>query len=419
MRLLLILLTAMSFTVKDKNTVTMDGLWPYDIEAAYSCSYQKGDVREGDVATLSLSHLDGITVEQVEVYLKSNKSSGGGAFTVTANEETVAAKSGMFNEWFGAFDNSEYHGLSLLERSVESVQSLNISLTGTANSLHIEKYVITYGNAPARTVTLMNGKDEFATLREETGGQGVVLPSAPDVTDWWFKGWCRREFWTESSLPELYHSYNRFYPSEDCTLWAVYEYIADNEQVYATELQDGDYRYVNSQNNQALTGVPDEDGYMDKATLNEQDDQQIYSIRFVGQDTAFITHAESDVPIGYNAYEPKMEDKASPWLVYHVEEQVMFWAEINGKSYVFLTNTMDKYGNICAGLFHADPGESPMRLMPVREEKEALYTCHPEMKVGIEEVMDEGMSGLKDERRVVFGIYEISIRNGKKYLILR
>ena len=39
--------------------------------------------------------------------------------------------------------------------------------------------------------------------------------------------------------------------------------------------------------------------------------------------------------------------------------------------------------------------------------------------MGIEEVKDEGISGLEDEWKVVFGIYEIYIRNGKKYLILR
>ena len=47
------------------------------------------------------------------------------------------------------------------------------------------------------------------------------------------------------------------------------------------------------------------------------------------------------------------------------------------------------------------------------------FTCHPEAMVGIDEVEDEEMRGLGDERVVQVGIYELHIHKGKKYIILK
>ena len=63
MNLLLVLLSVMTFTVETKNSVTTNGQCPDDMEVAYNCSYQKGQVRAGDVATLTLGNLGGIAQE--------------------------------------------------------------------------------------------------------------------------------------------------------------------------------------------------------------------------------------------------------------------------------------------------------------------------------------------------------------------
>ena len=96
MNLLLVLLSVMTITVETKSSVSMDGEWPYDIDVSYSNSYQKGDVRSGDVAELRLSHMEGVVVEKVEVYVKSNKNGGGGTFTLTADGEPISTVSGTF-----------------------------------------------------------------------------------------------------------------------------------------------------------------------------------------------------------------------------------------------------------------------------------------------------------------------------------
>ena len=89
MKLLMILLAVMTWTVESKNSVSGEGTWPYSIEVDYSCSYQKGTVRAGDEATLTMSGLGGITVEKVVMHMKANKSSGAGILTILANDKQI------------------------------------------------------------------------------------------------------------------------------------------------------------------------------------------------------------------------------------------------------------------------------------------------------------------------------------------
>ena len=252
MNLLLILLSVMTFTVETKSSVSMDGTWPYEV--SYDCSYQKGTVRSGDVATLNLGNLGGMVIEQIEVSVRSNKDAGAGTFEVKANGETVCTKAGTLKNWVGQYDNQNYHIVSLLETSIADVQTLVIQLTGTTNSLYIEKFVITYGHGPARTVTLMNGDEVYDTVKEETGGQGVMLPSLESLPKWQFIGWTETPFESEyTALTSFYRSGMQFYPYEDATLWAVYEFNPA-PRAYATQLVSGDYIYLNILDSQYLRG---------------------------------------------------------------------------------------------------------------------------------------------------------------------
>ncbi|MBR6035078.1 MAG: hypothetical protein IKP39_03375 [Paludibacteraceae bacterium] len=411
MNLLLVLLSVMTITVETKSSVSMDGEWPYDIDVSYSNSYQKGDVRSGDVAELKLSHLEGVVVEKVEVYVKSNKNGGGGTFTLTADGEPISTISGTFNEWFGAYDNTDYHPIELLDSPV-SLDELVISLEGSENSLHIEKYVITHTSQPAWTVTLMKGAEVYGTMTEPSGGQGIMLPSLAPQGQWHFVGWTMWEFWTIYTMPNILPSSSRFYPDQDCTLWAVYEY-QPVEMVYAEDLVSGEYLYVNRTTGQALSGVP-EDGVMWAATTNNEDPDQIYYIDFASADTAYITHEATGTPIGYSGLQ--MVAKPSPWLVYRDGKETIFYMEQGGKKYVLWLNVWDSYSSTYAGLLEARNLSSPMALMPAGPSmEEPAFTCHPECGLGVEEVKGEEVKG---ERVVRFGIYELHIVNGEKRLVI-
>ena len=293
MKLLLVLMAVMSFTVESKTTVSADGLWPYDMSATYANSYNKGQVRANDVATLTVSGLDGITIDAIEVSVKSNKSSGAGTFTVSADGQQIAMKTGSLKDWFGAFDNTFYHVLSLLSTPRNNVSELVITLTGSESSLYIDRYTITWSQSqvqtPAYTVTLMNGSSVYTTLTEQARGKGVILPAMPDLEEWQFIGWSSREFWeTPDFVYALYPANERFYPSANGTLWAVYRSQQEPVVQIVKELTDGEYLYVNRTADIALTGVP-EDGIMDFDEMSLLDNRQYYSISFAGADTAYIT----------------------------------------------------------------------------------------------------------------------------------
>ena len=414
MRLLLILLSVMMWTVETKNSVAGDGEIPYGTTAEYACSYQKGQVRQGDNATLTLSSLGGVTIEQISVSLKSNKNSGGGVFTVFVNGTQVAFLEGSLQAWAGAYDNANYHDVTILSQSVTGVEELEIRLEGTTNSLFIEKYVITYSETVPLVVTLMDGNGIVGELSEIQSGKGVQLPSLPDKEDWRFLGWTERECWTVYEAPKYYRTGSTYVPDEDCTLWALYETKpAEEETTYVTDLQSDIYIYTNRISGMALAGVP-ENGKMGFEPLDYASDNQYYSIDFVTPDTAYITHVKTGTPIGYNG--TKMAAYASPWLVYHEGDQTIFYTVINTKTYVLWLNVLESdQSNYYAGLQPVTNLASPMGLcLPQPQTCVYTYTCHPECGMGVEDIQAPSC-----ERVVRFGIYELHINNGHKQLILR
>ena len=416
MRLLLVILSAiMSWVINSKTSVSGEGA-PEGVSATYACTYQKGDVRANDTATIVLSNMAGMTVEQIEVYVKSNKSSGAGVFTVEANGLPVATKSGTFKDWIGDYDNSEYHPIPILSAPAEGVNELSIRLVGTANSLHIQKYVISYTTAAPRIVTLMCGNATYQTLTETGAGAGVVLPSVPPVSSWEHIGWSPVEFWELEQLPEvpLYEPGSTFIPTEDGTLWAVYQQDLTPGIEYVTELSSGLYMYLNYETNRALTGVPAA-GQMAVAATNKYDERQHYWVELLTDSTATITHAMTQTPIGYNE-QAQLVAEPSEWKIYHEGDQTLFYTVIAGKNYVLWTEISDETGEkIYAGLLKAGAGPSPMRLLSTLiPERQITYTCHPEAQA-IETVDAETQ---QPQTIMRFGNYELRLRKGQKELIV-
>ena len=411
MNLLLILLSVMTFTVETKTTVSMSGNWPYGIDAAYECSYQKGQVRNGDVATLSLTGLGGIVVEQVEVYVKSNKEAGAGTFEVMVNGSTASTKSGSLKNWVGKFDNQNYHAVSLLGKSFSDVHELTIRLTGTVRSLYIERYVITYGAAPEHTVTLMKGDEVYETLREASGGQGVVLPGMESEPDWQFCGWTKTPFESEMTTSTSWYPFGcTYYPSEDETLWAVYAYEPE-QTVYEQELVSGDYIYMDASNLIAMTGVP-VSGKMGATFANIEDLNQWYTIEFTASgDSATIRHKATGTCIGYSG--TKLVEKNSQWAVYHDGPVTAFYTTTNNHTYMLFPG-YDYGGGEYTQLFLVTDVSQAYTALVSTEPVEVIYSCYPERLQAIEQVEEE-----KHEVIVPFGIYELHIKDGHKRLRIR
>ena len=416
--LVFILSAVMTWTVKSKNTVTTDDVCPPYLEVQYSCSYQKGDVRAGDTAAIVFQGLRQATIEQVEVFVKSNKSAGAGVFTVAVNGTTKATQSGSLKDWTGAYDNTEYHPIALLESPVTNVDELSVSLVGTTNSLHIEKYVIRYTPASAHTVTLMKGDEVFTSLSEVSGGDGVVLPTMPDEGGWHFAAWSEQPFYTLSALPVSCLFPGTFYPAADVTLWAVYVSENSGSEAVATVLEDGLYCYADTTSMFAMKGAISTEGILSNAYLDANDLSQVYDIEFdtVGG-TAVIYHPQSDTYIGYKG--TSLVNEPSLWKVYHSGKVTAFYTEQSGKTYIlwpyyFKHMGEDEYIRCADIIPTGNLSVSPTVLVSVDEAtEEPVYTCHPEIGMGTEETPAPDKGGYC----IPFGNYRLVIRAGQKILI--
>lgn len=406
MNLLIILLSVMTWTVESKNTVTLtDGTVPYGIEVSYANTYNKGQLRAEDVATLTLSNLGGITVERVSLAMHANAKSGAGVIVLVCNDAQLAQRT--VNWQTVSTDVEVFSGQQ------HGVDKLEIKGTGLQSSIYIDAFTIEYLPRAPMSVVLMRGSTPIDTLMEEHGMSGVILPWLEDEDHWRFRGWSKTEFWTVYDEPTYQHSNTRYYPEND-TLWAVYQWeeVNTQERVYEEELCSGVYMYVNRKTQMALTGVP-ADGTMVSAKPNVYDDNQHYMISFVGTDTAYITHVPTGTPIGYNG--TQMAAKTSPWNVYHQGDQTLFYTTIDGKKYILWLNICDGYGENCyAGLFQANPGNSPMGLLGTMMPTEIYaFTCHPETGVGIESVQNSEVRNQK-----VFQNGQVLIlRQGETYTV--
>lgn len=403
MKLLFILLSFMTLTVQDKNTVFLsDGQWPYDIETRYSNTYNKGQVRAGDVATLTLSNLGGITVDTITMALRSNQNEGEGTVRVVCNGQQVASKHITYQ--------TVGEKVAVYAGKKAGVDSLTISLAGSENSLYIDSYTIVYSSAQPFTVTLMNGTEQYRVLT----GTSVPLPTLPDTVGWRFLGWTAQHFWSAATMPDLIGAC-AYKPTSDITLWAVYEYIPSLDELIVTDLQDGVYIYASWASQLAMTGSV-YDGVTRATAVNTENMNQWYQITFDPDGLATIQSGTQY--IGYSG--KALADKPSKWLVYHDGQITAFYTVMNGKNYVLFPGllTNDYASTFDTKLLQADDlTTAPTVLLsaePVMEEP--YFTCYPNAPMG---VTDEVQEAIQNERMIRFGIYELHIQGGKKFLRLR
>lgn len=406
--LLLVILSVMTWTVESKNTVRLtDGSTaPYDLEASYTNTYNKGQLRLGDEATLTLKNMGGVSVERVSLAMRANEQSGAGNVEVEGNGMRWADKTVTWQNV--SADVEVYKGHQ------PGVETMTIRVTGVQNSIYVDAFTIEWSPRAAQQVILMKGTTPIDTLREEQGMNGVVLPRLQDENHWRFRGWSKEEFWTVYDEPTYLLPETRYYPDND-VLWAVYQWEeADTkEMIFEEELRSGVYMYVNRITQMALTGVP-ENGKMKRAEANVYDANQHYELTFTEDNTVYITHVPTGTPIGYHG--KQMAAEASPWNVYHQGDQTLFYTTINGKNYVLWLEIMEGGGNEThAGLFQANPGESPMGLLGTMMPTEIYaFTCHPEAMVGIESVQPSelGIQKILRDGQVLI------LRQGETYTVM-
>lgn len=402
----------MTFTVESKSTVKASGSWPYSMNATYQNTGTKGNVTDKDTATFRVSGLDGSRIEKVDVYLKSNKSSGAGIITMKADGTQFYSAEGTYKDWFGAYNNTDYQAKGW--SGDRTVNELTVQVIGKTNSLHIEKYEITWSQtSTAYDVTLMNGTELVTTLH----GERVTLPNMPDTANWAFVGWSEVEYpETEDVETEIFTDVYK--PKQDVTLWAIYRYQTPLEQMIVTELQDGIYLYANFNSRMAMRGGV-VNGVAGTEVIDVSNTMQWYEVSI--QDslaTIRLSHVYGEEYIGFNG--TTLVNEASQWQVYHDGTKTVFYTTVGEKKYVLLPGKLDSdqttYVTRLVSTKNISQAETV--LLQAELEEPNIYTCHPEYGMGLE-VTREGMKAFTGEWRIPFGNYELIIRDGRKELRLK
>lgn len=299
-------------------------------------NHSKGNIGVGDTATLQIGGLPSGSVSQLTAYISSNKSSGSADVTccIAHNEQTIA--SGPFNKW----KPSRCWSTDALPFSVKGTWSISpedtitLTIIGTANSVHLEKMVVTYTPAApqAHCINLTwqtpDGTWHNQTLQETSPEAGLRLPdiSPADTSErWFFEGWTPESFLTSSVPPVIYEPGKIIYPTEDMSLYGLYygcdetiDIVQDTSYSsgeYALLAQYGDTWYMLSglSQNGSMTAQQTTVQFRNgRYQLNEQyvDSNHRYIIAFM-EDSLSIVHIPSHGRVGYS--NKKLATHSSLW----------------------------------------------------------------------------------------------------------
>lgn len=304
----------MTFTVESKSSVKVEGTWPYDMDASYACTYQKGSVRAGDTATLQVTGLESLQIESVKLYLRSNKSDGAGQITIFADDRQLYKKTGTYKDWFGAYNNTDYQPIGWSGMQQLSEGKLRIELVGTVNSLHVEKFEISYTQAQpvAYSLTLVNDR-ETTTLTESAPGSGILLPECADRDNWYFIGWTTAELSVPTDeQPVLLEAGERYFPKNDQTLWAVWI----DQPIPTFEPQDKPVSgyYILEEFECRLTGMVENGTMALRSSTQPIYDVDVYQIVFDTEaGTCTMYNYASDTYVGFDLSKNKLTTAASDW----------------------------------------------------------------------------------------------------------
>ena len=419
MNLLLVLLSVMTFTIESRTSVSMDGIWPYDIGVNYTNTGTKGNVGAGDRATLSLSGLENVQLESVTLYLKSNTDAGAGVIAITADGASLYSKSGTYKDWFGAYNHSTYQSIGWSGKKILNQGTLVIDVAGTENSLHIEKYEIAYTNAPERPYTVTFVMDDVQKQITETElGSGVALPVCPDVDGWFWDGWSTAPIAEqEINQPYLLSAGDTIYPKKDMTLWAVWTDVKPATWEKQNIPQSG-YYSMELLDKILYSGV--ENGLVTMIDAGMVYMNSIYYIDFTTDSTCTIQVIGGlDSYIGYDMQTKTLKDTPSEWKCMVLPDSTwIFSAAQEGEFYWMLYQKKMEYYAWLHDYKLGDNPNSVWELYALPDPYETIHWWSYPITHGVELVNSDDFQA-KREWIVPFGIYDLIIRDGQKYLRLK
>lgn len=151
----------------------------------------------------------------------------GTELTLTADE----LADGYMFVWEVTDESSNDVTDAVLSGNILTVPAYNITISGSV--IVIPKYTVTFNAGSGSCAT--------TSLQEESLGSGVTLPTPTiSVMDWSFAGWATASTTNTEIAPTLYTAGETYHPTDNCTLYAVYQYTSSvsGEFKRATSLSD-------------------------------------------------------------------------------------------------------------------------------------------------------------------------------------
>lgn len=248
-------------TVTSKTSATVSGDETGLVEATYSTTASTKDrLTAGSTATMKISGLPNATIDYVAVYMHSNKSSGAGSMTIHLNGVSIGAISDKpFNEWPSQTAYTQNYVPIWFngpwETDGDAVLTLNIS--ASANSLYLSKIEIAVSEGEQKPFTTTfswntSEGDLQKQITESAVGSGIVLPQCDlssftlEGEEWEFAGWAKDRIIAKyKTQPDMLFAGQKFYPTHNSTLFAVYKTVVEEQSIMQDTLyQSGVYALV-------------------------------------------------------------------------------------------------------------------------------------------------------------------------------
>ena len=449
---------SVTFTLSSTTEVKPSGVLPDSTTYRYertATTGQRGQMTEGNSTYLELNGWDGYIVRAIELQMRSNKSSGKGLLNMTVGDDVVwSIEDHDFcdDAWAGMYTTNWvpiYKKINVLVNK----EPIRISISATENSLYIHSYTIYYEKAyhiatpdlpsipsvsleaKAYTVYFNSGCDTSpAPITQSSPNTPIILPEWQDTLSWFFIGWSESEVVDNKLYTPILQPGQNYMPTRNTKLWAVYSDVKNN--VATTDYISGKYVIARYNDFTVLIGGSGLASYgkIDGDRLNlkvldmyqnmdgtycmdpSYDSEMVYQLRFNLEDsTVFITHFETNEPIGYKENKLFANNRAWKYRVLS-DGSIIFYYTYDKKDYVFYYGTKDKQE--CAFSFHTSSlknwSENGFWLFPIVERH---ITSWPLGILNAVEDIDKPIVPM--DATYHFGIYELHIHNGKKSLIIR
>lgn len=165
-----------TWKITSKTAVSASGGVAQGVSASYTTTYgsNANQLTKGNNSTLTVNGLEGFTIKDIKMSMKSNKSAGAGTLTVKAGNTTLATGSGTFKgSWYSNYTQS-YVSIDVTNKfnlktdyTIGTGETFTINVAATTNSLYVESYTVTYEKSEDDGKISLEAP--VVTLDEETG----------------------------------------------------------------------------------------------------------------------------------------------------------------------------------------------------------------------------------------------------------